>query len=207
MIFLLKDWHFINKYYLCTRLNGWYTNITRKMKKLKEFFIPFSGLKLGKHEFEYLIDNTFFESFGYEEFKSSSIKLKAELNKMNTMMELEISASGTVNVNCDLTSEPYDQKVQSILQLVIKFGEAYNDEDDEILILPHGEYQVNIAQYVYEMLVLAVPQKRIHPGVIDGTLKSEALDKLKALQPKEIKENKEDTDPRWDGLKKLLTDK
>ena len=181
-----------------------------KMKELKEFFIPFSGLKLGKHEFEYIIDNTFFESFGYEEFNSSSITLKAELNKMNTMMELEISASGTVNVNCDLTSEPYDQEVQSNLQLVIKFGEAYNDEDDEILILPHGEYQVNIAQYVYEMFVLAVPQKRIHPGVIDGTLKSEALDKLEALQPKEIKENRkdtEDTDPRWDGLKKLLTDK
>lgn len=178
-----------------------------KMKKLKEFIIPFSGLKLGKHEFEYKIDNTFFESFGYEEFNSSSINLKAELNKMNTMMELAISASGSVNVNCDLTSEPYNQEVESDLQLVIKFGDDYNDEDDEILILPHGEYQVNIAQYVYEMLVLAVPQKRVHPGVLDGTLQSEALDKLEALQPKETKDNKEDTDPRWDGLKKLLTDK
>ena len=27
--------------------------------KLKEFFIPFSGLKLGKHEFVYKIDNSF----------------------------------------------------------------------------------------------------------------------------------------------------
>ncbi|WP_394974468.1 YceD family protein [uncultured Croceitalea sp.] len=177
------------------------------MKKLKEFFIPFSGLKLGKHEFEYTIDNTFFESFGYGEFNSSSVNLKAVLNKMNTMMELDIKASGSVNVNCDLTSEPYNQEIESDLQLVIKFGEAYNDEDDEILILPHGEYQLNIAQYVYEMLVLAVPQKRVHPGVLDGTLKSEALNKLEELQPKETKENKQDTDPRWDGLKKLLTDK
>jgi len=171
---------------------------------------PFSGLKLGKHEFEYTIDNTFFESFGYDEFNTASIRLKAMLNKLNTMMELDIIASGSVNVNCDLTSEPYDQEVQSDLQLVIKFGEQFNDEDDEILILPHGEYQVNIAQYVYEMLVLGVPQKRVHPGVLDGTLQSEALDKLKELQlkaPKEVKEQKEDTAPRWDGLKKLLTDK
>ena len=57
------------------------------------------------------------------------------------------------------------------------------------------------------MLVLAVPQKRVHPGVLDGTLQSEVLDKLKELQPKETKENKEDIDPRWDALKKLLTDK
>ncbi|MDX1328871.1 MAG: DUF177 domain-containing protein, partial [Arenibacter sp.] len=33
------------------------------------------------------------------------------------------------------------------------------------------------------------------------------LDKLEELQPKDTKENKEDIDPRWDALKKLLTDK
>ena len=57
------------------------------------------------------------------------------------------------------------------------------------------------------MLVLAVPAKRIHPGVLDGTLKSEAIKKLEELQPKEDKDNTEDIDPRWDALKKLLTDK
>ncbi|WP_339337024.1 MULTISPECIES: YceD family protein [unclassified Croceitalea] len=175
--------------------------------ELKEFFIPFSGLKLGKHEFEYTIDNKFFESFGYQEFNAVAIDLKAALNKMNTMMELDIKASGSVNVDCDLTSEPYNQEISSDLQLVVKFGEEYNDEDDEILILPHGEHQFNIAQYVYEMLVLAVPQKRVHPGVLDGTLKSEALDMLEELEPKETKKEKEDIDPRWNVLKKLLTDK
>ncbi|SNY94932.1 Uncharacterized ACR, COG1399 [Flagellimonas pacifica] len=178
-----------------------------EMMKLKEFFIPFSGLKLGKHEFGYEIDNTFFESFEYQEFNAASIDIAAILDKMNNMMELEIEAKGTVNVDCDLTGEPYDQPVSSNLHLVIKFGEEYNDENDEILIIPHGEYQINISQYVYEMLVLAVPQKRIHPGVLDGTLQSEILDKLEELQPKEIKEESENTDPRWDDLKKLLTDK
>ena len=57
------------------------------------------------------------------------------------------------------------------------------------------------------MLVLAVPQKRVHPGVLDGTLESEALMKLKELQPKDKKENKDNTDPRWDALKDLITDK
>jgi len=93
------------------------------------------------------------------------------------------------------------------LDLVVKFSDEFNDEDDEILIIPHGEHQVDIAQYVYEMLVLAVPQKRVHPGVLDGSLESEALKKLQELQPKENKEDSEDTDPRWDALKKLITDK
>jgi uncharacterized metal-binding protein YceD (DUF177 family) len=126
---------------------------------------------------------------------------------MSTMMELEMKATGTINVDCDLTGESYDQPIDSDLKLVVKFGEEYNDEDDEILIIPHGEHQFNIAQYIYEMLVLAVPQKRVHPGVEDGTLQSDILDKLEELQPKEQKEPSEKTDPRWDDLKKLLTDK
>ncbi len=175
--------------------------------KLKEFNIPFSGLKLGKHEFVYEIENAFFESFDYQEFNGASIQVKAILEKMSTMMELKIKAKGTVNVDCDLTGEPYDQPISSDLHLVVKFGEEYNDEDDEILIIPHGEYQINVAQYIYEMLVLAVPQKRVHPGIADGTLKSDILEKLEELQPKEKKEPTDKTDPRWDDLKKLLTDK
>ena len=175
--------------------------------KLKEYFIPFSGLKLGKHEFVYKIDNAFFESFDYQEFNGASIEAKAILDKMSNMMELELQARGTVNVDCDLTGEPFDLPLESELKLVIKFGEAYNDEDDEILILPQGEYQINIAQYLYEMSVLAVPQKRVHPGVADGSLKSEILDKLRELRPKDKNEPTAGTDPRWDDLKKLLTDK
>jgi len=173
----------------------------------KEFNIPFSGLKLGKHRFEYQISNTFFESFGYHEFNDANIKVGVVLNKLNTVLELEMVANGTVNVACDLTSEPFDQLLTAGLNLVVKFGEEFNNEDDEILVLPHGEYQLNVSQYIYEMLVLAVPSKRIHPGVLDGTLKSEALKKLEELQPKESIKNKDKTDPRWDALKNLLTDK
>ncbi|EWH13235.1 hypothetical protein KLA_10863 [Cellulophaga geojensis KL-A] len=175
--------------------------------KLKEYSIPFSGLKQGKHSFEYNIDNKFFESFEYNEFNDANIHIEVQLNKMSTMLELEMKAEGTVNVFCDVSSEAYDQPINSTLELVVKFGEEYNDENEEILIIPHGEHQVNISQYLYEMLVLAVPSKRIHPGVLDGTLRSKAVDKLQELQPKEEKENKEDIDPRWDALKKLITDK
>ncbi|MEX0273730.1 MAG: DUF177 domain-containing protein [Flavobacteriaceae bacterium] len=173
----------------------------------KEFSIPFSGLKLGKHEFTYPIKNTFFESFGYNEFNESNIHVNVLLNKMSNLMEMTFQASGTVNVNCDLTNEPYEQAVNGLLDLVIKFGEEFNDHDDEVLILPHGEHQVNVAQYIYEMLVLAVPQKRVHPGIADGTLKSDLLQKLDELRPKDQNGNIEGNDPRWDALKKLLTDK
>ncbi len=177
------------------------------MMKQKEYTIPFSGLKQGKHNFNFEIDNTFFDSFEYDDFNDANITVEVVLNKTSTMMELGFEASGSVNVDCDITSEPYDQDILADLHIVVKFGEEYNDEDDEILILPHGEHQMNVSQFIYEMCVLAVPQKRVHPGIEDGSLKSEVLDKLQQLQPKVKEENKEEVDPRWDELKKLLTDK
>jgi uncharacterized metal-binding protein YceD (DUF177 family) len=159
------------------------------MKQLKEFTIPFVGLKIGKHHFDYSIDQTFFNHFEYEDFNSCNIKVDLILEKKSTLLELNFQISGTVNVNCDVTNEPFDLPITTDFDLVVKFGDEYND--------------------IYESVVLALPSKRIHPGVEDGTLDSEILDKLDELSPKlkDKKEDKEETDPRWNTLKKLLTDK
>jgi len=179
------------------------------MKPLKTYTIPFVGLKVGEHHFDYEIKQAFFEYFEYEDCKDSNIVVDVLLNKKTTLLELNFKISGTVNVNCDLTNEPYNQAIENEFDLVVNFGEEYNDENIDILIIPHGEYEINIAQYIYELIVLAVPNKRIHPGVKDGTLDSEILKKLEELSPKtaEDKENMEEIDPRWNTLKKLLTDK
>ena len=179
------------------------------MKELKAYTIPFVGLKIGSHQFDYQIDNTFIEHFEYDEFHKADVKVDLELEKKSTLLDLHFQFNGTVNVNCDLTNEPYDQPISGNFDLVVKFGQEYNDEEEDLLILPHGSYEVDVAQYIYESIVLAVPAKRVHPGVADGTLKSEALDKLEELSlNNQAEQSDEDqTDPRWDDLKKLLTDK
>ena len=177
------------------------------MKKLNDFIIPFIGLKPGKHQFEYQVDKAFFENFDYHEFEAASVKVNLTLDKKPTLMELHFKHKGTVTVPCDLTSEVYDQPVKGQFMLIVKFGEEYNADSDELLILPHGEYQVDVAQYIYETIVLSVPLKRVHPGVKDGTLESVALKKLDELAVKEEHPETDESDPRWDTLKKLLTDK
>ena len=179
------------------------------MKPMKEFIIQFVGLKLGEHRFEYDIDKKFFEEFEFDEFNSADLKTNLVLNKKTTLLELHFEVSGIVNVNCDITNEPYNQNINNDFDLVVKFGDEYNDENEEILIIPHGEYEINVAQYIYELIVLSVPKKLVHPGVEDGTLDSEILKKLEELSPKDLdeKNNNGEIDPRWNTLKKLLTDK
>ncbi|MBP9792369.1 MAG: DUF177 domain-containing protein [Flavobacterium sp.] len=174
------------------------------MKVTNEFLIPFLGLKNGKHQFEYQISKAFFDHFEYDEFDSSNIKVNLVLDKQSTMLELNFKHSGIINVPCDVTNEMFDLPVKGKLKLIVRFGEKFNDENEELLILPFGEHQIDVSQYIYEMIVLSIPLKRVSPGAKD----QKALEKLNSIEVKDEQEVKEEEiDPRWAALKKLLTDK
>ena len=175
-----------------------------EMKRSKEYIIPFKGLKLGKHQFKYLIEKAFFDTYRYNDFIDSNVEVTLDFNKKSTLFEFFFTMKGTVLINCDVSGEEYNQAIEGTLDLIVKFGDTYNNDHEEILIIPHNEFELDISQFIYELIVLNVPIKRVHPGVLDGTLKSEALDKLKKIQ--EQAKNK-DIDPRWDKLKELLKDK
>ncbi len=184
------------------------------MKDLKNFDISFIGLKDGMHQFDYNIDKEFFDFFNYEEFYNSNVNVSLSFLKKPTLFELSFSFSGSVEVTCDITNELFQQPIETEMFLIVKFGDEFNNENDELLIIPHSDYKLNIAQYIYEAIVLAVPIKKVHPGVEDGTLKSEILDKLNEFEIKDNKTEKnhldvdsDDIDPRWNKLKSILIEK
>jgi uncharacterized metal-binding protein YceD (DUF177 family) len=181
------------------------------MKDLKDFDISFIGLKEGLHHFEYKIEKAFFDFFKYEEFYNSSVQVAVSFLKKATMFELSFDCKGWVEVDCDVTGEQFQQPIEANIDLIVKFGNEYNNENEELLIIPHSEYKINIAQYIYEAIVLNVPIKRIHPGVADGTLHSEVLEKLKEFENKIVEDHEEDLereiDPRWNKLKEYTNSK
>lgn len=176
------------------------------MKDLKQFNIQYIGLKEESHLFEYQIGKSFFDAYNFDEYFDANINVAITLDKKSSLLNLSFKAQGTINVACDVSGEIFDQEIETELQLIVKFGEEYNDENEEILILPYSEFQLNVAQYIYEMVVLSVPSKRIHPKVLDGSMKSEALKRLEELRVEEQKPTKI-VDPRWDKLKNLITEK
>ncbi len=178
------------------------------MKQLKEFLIPFVGLKTGKHQFDYHIDRTFFDSFEFDEYEACSIDVKMVLEKKPTLMELHFKHKGTVTVPCDVSGEVFDLAVKGNLDMVVQFGQEFNNDNEELLILPHGEFQIDISQYIYEMIVLSVPLKRVRPGIATESIPAAEMD-AQSSTAQVAQDNKEEdrTDPRWDKLKNLLTDK
>ena len=172
------------------------------MEKLDEFDIPFVGLKNGIHQFVFILDNVFFEGFDFKDFHQADFKVELKLHKSESLLELEFTIKGSVSVSCDVTTEHFDLALNPRWSQIIKFGNP-EASTDEILVLPVAAYKFNVSKQIYEMIVLEIPPKLEHPGIANGTLQSEILDKLKTLEPKATHIEGQN-DPRWDKLRDLL---
>ncbi|MDO7576840.1 MAG: DUF177 domain-containing protein, partial [Flavobacteriaceae bacterium] len=140
----------------------------------------------------------------FNDFFDAKVKVVLIFEKKATLLNLNFKAIGSVEVSCDVTDEHFDFPIDISFDWIVKFGDEYNNDNDEILIIPHGSYEIDVAQPIFEMIVLAIPAKIVHPGIQDGTLDSDILIKLEELQPKERLLPEEESDPRWNKLKDLL---
>jgi uncharacterized metal-binding protein YceD (DUF177 family) len=175
------------------------------LMKLRDFNIVFSGLKLGIHHFNYQLDQKFFDLFDFTEMEEPNLTIDLQFLKKDNMLELDFTLNGSFTATCDVTGEPFNLPLSDTFHLLIKFGLEYNNENEEVLILSFGTYEVNIAHHLYELAVLSIPSKRVHPDVENGTMNNEILDKYRVgKEPEEGDKKENETDPRWDKLKDLL---
>lgn len=172
------------------------------MKSLRNFSIPFTGLKLGKHQFEYIINDAFFNEFEYSLVKKADLNCQVELERQETMIILNFQITGTIDANCDRCLAQYPQQVDIHEQQVAKFSEEEIGEDEEIIVLTKNDHEINIAGLIYEYINVALP----FITVCDNEGKTsfcdkEMLDSLNKLSANT--EQNEQADPRWDALKKI----
>jgi uncharacterized protein len=168
------------------------------------FAIPVSGIKDGHHIFEFEVDKEFFELFEESEIKEGELTVVTKVNRSATHMELEFEISGKVRICCDRCLERFDHPVKSENRLLVKFGHDRDESDPEIITMSRDEHQLDLNQYIYEFIHLALPIRRIHPDNAEGisTCDPVMLKKLK----EHLVEEETGNDPRWDELKKLMND-
>ncbi len=169
------------------------------MKALNQYDIQFSGLKPGKHDFEFEIDRKFFESIEYSEIKEGKVNVALEFEKHSTMLVLSFVLKGEVEVPCDRCGEDFLLPLSAQQRLIVKFGDHATEEAEDVITVHRNESEINVAHFIYEYIILALPQKRVHP---EGKCNKEALKRLEKLE-EETNKNK-NTDPRWDGLKNIV---
>jgi len=165
----------------------------------EQFIIPFSGLKLGIHQFDLKIDNTFFDHYEYAEIKSGSVKIHLDLEKKERMLIFDFTINGTVSLPCDRCGEPIDIVIRGKEGLIVKLGIKYIEESEDVLIIPETDKMFDVSSFLYEIMHLILPAKRVHPDNIDGESQCnpEVLKKLNELS------GHHSPDPRWEVLNKL----
>ena len=166
------------------------------------YSIAFKGLSQGKHIFEYEIDDKFFAEFGGGVVDKGKVNVRITLEKQSSLMILWFDVEGTVHVQCDRCLEMYDQPIKGLERIFVKFGEKDYVEGDEVIWVSTNDYQLNVAQLIYEFVGLAIPIKRVHPDDKDGnsTCDPEMIEKLDKYIVREGNENSS----VWNDLKKLL---
>ena len=164
--------------------------------------IAFKGLSEGKHIFEYEIDDKFFSEFGGDIVDEGSVNVRITLEKQSSLMILWFDVEGIVHVQCDRCLEMYDQPISGSERIFVKFGEKEFVEGDDVIWVSTNDYQLNVAQLIYEFICLAIPIKRVHPDDESGntTCDPAMIEKLDKYIVREGEENKS----IWNDLKKLL---
>lgn len=176
------------------------------MKALKQFSIPFTGLKLGKHQFEFDIDKSFFDAFEYSLVKDGALKATVDLDKQETMLILHFHIWGTIQLNCDKCLAEFAQPIELKERQIVKFAEDDLASDDiEIIMLNKKESAIDVSEMIYEFINVAIPYinncKQAGNGSVCDPEMIATLAKL-ASGTAEIEEEQSD-DPRWEALKKL----
>lgn len=165
------------------------------------FVIPFVGLKLGLHEFEFDINKSFFEPLPYSLIEDGRLSAFLELEKKETMLIANLEIVGYIFTTCDRCTEPLSQEIEGEFTLYYTVGEE-ESEDENLIILAPESYQIDISQPLYELISLSMPAKLVHE---EGECNEEMVALLaKYQQPlTNSKPDQDDIDPRWSALKNL----
>lgn len=169
------------------------------MNSLAQFIIPVTGLKPGSHQFDFEIDDSFFEHFEYSEIQKGKIDLHLVIEKEDNILVLLFNFTGHVRIPCDRCYEPFDLTIEGKERLILKFGSDYHEESEEIQVVPIGENHFDISPFIYEYIHLSLPVRRVHPDDESGesTCDPEIIHRLEDFP------SSPGPDPRWEALAAL----
>lgn len=167
------------------------------MKSKMDTEIQFSGLKPGRYEYTYTLDREFFEGFENENLSDGTVYFRVILDKTEREMMFSFSFHGLMKTQCDRCLGEMEVHVEGKEQLSVHFSDQKQEESDEEVVLPTNAYKIDLAQWMYEYVAVAMPQWHTHEiGDCDPAM-------LDYLADEEAERSTDEVDPRWAKLLEL----
>ena len=149
----------------------------------KTYSIPYKGLKIGSHDFDFKVDRTLFEAYEASEITDGACDVHVVLERSETQLAFDVRIEGYVVVACDRCLEDCRIPVDYEGRLLVKFSDEVREYDGEVLWLSPAETEVDLTQYIYESIVLALPYQRVHP---DGECDPAMLERFRIVTDEEF---------------------
>jgi uncharacterized metal-binding protein YceD (DUF177 family) len=135
-------------------------------RALVPFTIPLAGSKQGVTDYAYGLGEEFFACFPESPVQQGDISVRLSLDKRPDMFQLHVELEGRVASVCDRCTAEIRLPIEGDYDLILKFGEGF-DEDDEVVVLPVETAEFNVAQFLYECVVLSIPVRRVYDCILE----------------------------------------
>lgn len=190
------------------------------MGKFSAYKLPLKSLSVGTHHFEYRLDKQFFVNMESTDVHNADLKVDLDVVYNGEYYTLAFHITGDVVLICDRCLDDLIQPIDASYNIVVKYGEDYNDDSDEVLEIPESDNTLNVSYMIYDTVVLAIPIKHVHPmgkcnrqmsamlkkhraqiSGEDADLEADLIDEIDNIDAESQEEVP--SDPRWDALRKL----
>ncbi|MCM1109959.1 MAG: DUF177 domain-containing protein [Clostridium sp.] len=159
-----------------------------------------------------------------QDIHDADLDVKLTITYKGDTYLLDFRIDGEVTLICDRCLDDLHFPLEATYSIAVKYGDDYNDDNDDLLVIPESDNTLNVAYMIYETVELHIPMKHVHPLGKCNRAMSSILKKHRATRPgdedAELEEQLIDeiehadldapadddvapTDPRWDALKKL----
>lgn len=192
------------------------------MGKFTEYKLPLKCLPEGTHQFEYQLGKKFFENMESQDIHDADIHVTVTVTHKRDLYSIDFLVEGTVTLICDRCLDDLIMPVETTYHINVKYGEDYNDEADDLLVIPDSDNFLNVAYMIYDTVALTIPMKhvhapgkcnrqmsqmlkkhRAHPTGEDADLQETLIEEMDSMDDGAAPADERPTDPRWDALKGL----
>ena len=156
------------------------------MNVLDHFSIPYKGLKIGVHSFNFEVDEPFFKSFDNAYVNNGKLSAVLLLDKRPDLAIADIKLNGTVVVTCDRCLDEFDLPLEGDFRLHIKFSKVEEEQDEVIFIDPDSSH-INFGKFIYDSICLSIPLVNYHENI--KNCNKEMIQRLNDSKPESKVEN------------------
>ena len=162
-----------------------------------EFDKPYSvvckGLADGAHEFVFSVGNAFFAACDNEELHGGECTATFRLRKTGTTLVFDAEIAGDVITPCDRCLDDCSVPVNFTGTLTVRVSDEPVEYDGETMWISPAVDEIDLGQYIYESIVLALPYRRVHA---EGGCNTEMLSRFTVATAEEFDRMEEEVEQR-----------